>query len=264
MRKVDSGQYTVGKVAKVLVIIGLVFIGLVYLTSSAKAQEETSASAKQASASSSLIEKINAIKQDVASKAAQYKEIVVKKLQNKALAGSILVVDDHSLTIKTLTENRVIAINEYTKFLNKSKTKVKSKFDIKNILVNDFVVALGDVDDKGVLTAKQLIKQDPIASDSAQLIWGKIESSDRSSIEIKKMDGEKLTINPSSQTVFFLGNEEASILDAKEGKALVVKGAVSEGKVKAKFIFFIPSPNFIKPEKKVASSSASQSASPKK
>lgn len=218
-----------------------------------------------ASPSSSLIDKINAIKKEVASKAAELKNVVSKKLQNKALAGVVLEIDGSKIVIQALNGSRQVLTNEYTDF--KSKFKIQSsKLKIKDFSKDDYIIASGDIDDKNILNAKQVVKTQPLASDSAKAIWGQIQSLSNSNIIIKDKDDQKRVIRTSAPTVFLLGSEEASVLDAKIDKFLVAKGKIlQDNSIQARFVYFIPAQGFVKPEKKPeATFPASPSGSPKK
>lgn len=216
---------------------------------------------KTASASSSLIEKINTLKQEIASKAAGIKNEVTKKLQNKAYPGFISELGESKIK---LGDGKVILINEYTEYFNKLTGKKKASLDIKDLRVNDFVVALGDVDEKNELKAKLLIKTQALATDSSKLVWGVIESASGGQITVKTRENKQQIIQTSGSTNFVLGNEESSILDAKKGKVLAAKGKMNGDRLTARFVYFIPSVGFVKAEKKIATSSATPSANPKK
>lgn len=220
----------------------------------------SSAYAVEASSSANLLDKINALKKEIASKAADLKNEVSKKLQNKAYSGFVTEITDTSVL---LDSGKNILVNEYTEYSSKVKSQ-KSKLTLKDFAPEDYVVALGDVDDKLQLKTKLLIKTQPLASDSSKLVWGQIISVFAGEITVKTRDNQEKDIQTTGATKFILGNDEASILDAKKGKFLVAKGKMQGEVLYARFVYYVPSVGFIKPEKKAASSSATPSGSPKR
>lgn len=215
---------------------------------------------QQASPSANLLDKINALKKEIASKAADLKHEVSKKLQNKAYAGFISQISDFTVI---LGDKKTILINEYTDFKSKFKSQ-KMKLTLKDFATDDYVVALGDVDDKNQLKARVLIKTQALATDSSKLVWGQIESVGNGQIIVKTKDHQTQIIQTQNTTSFILGNEEASILDAKKGKFLIAKGKMQGDILYVRFVYYIPGVGFIKPEKKVSSISATPSDSLKK
>ncbi len=228
-------------------------------------------SASTVGLSETLKNKINDLKSEIASKAAVLKLEMGKKLQNKAIAGLITEVSDDRITIKTINGERTILTNTYTVITSsvvspKSKGKNVSSppLAVKDLLNGDFISALGDLDDKNNLVAKKIIKSEaPKWVEKIQFEWGQIVSKSDPYINLKNKDGHDLKILTSSNTDYFLGSEEASLLDAKEGKFLIVRAKPGENIWPADFIYFLPRPGFIHPEKKSASGSAEASASPK-
>lgn len=228
--------------------------------------------AAESSPSSSIREKLEALKREVASKAALLKKEVTKKLNNKAYFGVVNIKDGEKLTIKKGDLSKSIQTNEYTIFESKSK-----KTGLKDIVKDDFIVALGDVDDSNVLTAKKIVKltKNPIVK--RETIWGQVKKITDSNILVKDSKGKELKIAFStkqsfstSKTEFKLGDQEASSLDLKENRVIIAVGEMRDNLV-ADFIYLIPVNGILKQEKaKVASPSAkaspsaSASARPKK
>lgn len=239
-------------------ILYLVYGGL--LTSSVSAAETSSKSA-------SLIDKINALKAEVASKAASLKAEVNKKLENKAYVGVVTKIDSTSIILTSSSGNKNVLINEYTAFQDITVTPKKSKpsFQTKDLKVDDTIAALGDVDDKDALVAKKVIKVKKLFEPPATF-WGQIHSLASSTVVIQPRDEDKISISTTPQTVFNLGKEDASISDVKINKFLSGVGTkIKDNKTDARYIYLIPSSGYFKPEKiKAATTSASPSAKPKK
>lgn len=247
MKKRDTRHET-RDTKKHLVMFFAIFILLIsYLLS------PISINAQTASPSGTLLQKLNELKSEIASKAAEIKNDINKKIQDKAVIGSILKIEDEQIIIQGLNNTKTVKYDEFTEILGLGGKKIT----IKTLEENDNIAALGDVDDKNNLVAQRLVYLENFASNSAQLVWGQIEKTAGSSITLKDRSGEKRAIATTAQTVFYLGNNEASIQDAKPEKFMVARGTrLKDGSLRARFIYFIPSVGFIKPEKKTASPSA--------
>jgi hypothetical protein len=215
--------------------------------------------AQDSSPSGSLIQKLNDLKNDIASKAAQIKNEVTQKVQNKAIIGSIININDTEVTIQTLNSTKIVKYDEFTKILGSKNKEIK----IDTLEVDDRIAALGDVDDKNNLVAQRLVYLENFASNSAQLVWGQIQKASGNTITIKTQSGDIKNLITNAQTNFFLGNEESSILDAKVEKFLLTRATIQkDGSLKPRFIYFIPSMGFTKPVDKSSAKSASPSATP--
>lgn len=211
-------------------------------------------SAQTASPSGTLLQKLNELKSEIASKAAQIKNDINKKIQDKAVFGQILKIEDDQIIIASLNNTKTVKYDEFTEILGTGGKKIT----IKILEENDNVAALGDVDDKNNLAAKRIVFMESVSTTSAEPVWGQIEKTTGSSIILKDKSGEKRTIITGGATVFYLGSNESSIADAKPEKFMVAKGtSLKDGSIRARFIYFIPSIGFIKPVQKTASNSAS-------
>lgn len=216
--------------------------------------------AQDSSPSGSLIQKLNDLKNDIASKAAQIKNEVTQKVQNKAIIGSIINISDTEVTIQTLNAAKIIRYDEFTEILGAKNKKI----EIDTLEIDDKIAALGDVDDKNNLVAQRLIYLENFASNSAVLLWGQIQKTSGNVITVKTQSGDTKNLITNFQTNFFLGNEEASILDTKVEKFLVARALTQkDGSLKARYIYFIPSKGFTKPTEKSPNKSATSSASQK-
>ena len=211
----------------------------------------------QEATDSGLLQKLNELKNEIASKAAQIKNEVNKKVQNKAFLGTITNISDSEITLQTLNSIKTIKHDEFTEVIGAKNKEIK----IDTLEVDDKIAALGDVDDKNNLVAQRLVFLENFASNSAQLVWGQIQKSSGSTITLKTKSNQTENISTNSQTQFFLGNEETTIIDAKAEKHLVARGTrLKDGSLRAKFIYFIPSSGFTKPTEKTQTKVASPSA----
>lgn len=219
----------------------------------------TPSHAQESSPSGTIAEKINALKEEIASKAAEIKTQITQKVQNKAIIGKIISLSDTEVTIQTVNNSKIVKIDEFTEILGSGGKEIK----IDTLETDDNVAALGDYDDRNNLAAQRLIYLDKFASNSAELIWGQIQKQNGSTITVKTKDGKSENITVTTQTELFLGNEEASLLDAKIEKHLLARATRNrDGSLRARFVYFIPSMGFTKPDDD-ASSSAKPAASTK-
>lgn len=205
----------------------------------------------ESSPSGSVQEKLNQLKSEIASKAAEIKAEIGRKIENRAWNGSIISKGEGEIVVNNGIEDRKIKVNEYT-LLTTGKTKDKGV--LKDLVVGDFIVAIGDVDDKQVLMAKKILRIKKVVINK-NLVWGQILSNTGGLVNLRTLDGNKEIVT-NEGTVFWLGSKEASIQDAKKDKFLltVIEGS-SSAKLVADTIYFIPTIGFFKPEK-VASPSA--------
>lgn len=274
--KIRSNRIQISNIRQLLFILIIVFTLGTRLPREVFAQDSTS-SATEASASTIIKQKVEDLKKEIASRAANLKQTVNKKLENKMIAGKVISSEEGSLTLEGKNGPRVIKYNEYTNYhpINAKKGSKLRPPKPEDFSAGDFVVALGDLDDKSVLAAKKIVDSKETQRQESAFVWGQIESVKLPVIVIKQKDGSLQTITTGAKTAYFLGIEEASFADAKLGKSLagrVIKD--KSGQMTAGFIYFIPQAGFAKPEGKTASDTAkistpsakqaSPSAKPKK
>lgn len=211
--------------------------------------------AQTASPSGTLLQKLDELKKEIASKAAEIKSDINKKIQDKAVLGAILKIEDDQIIIQGLNATKTVKYDEFTEFIGLKERKIT----VETLEESDKVAALGDVDDKNNLVARKVILMENFATQSASTVWGQISKTTGTTITLKDKSGENQTIVTHNQTVFYLGNNEASIQDAKPEKFMVTRGTrLKDGSIRARFVYLIPSVGFIKPTQKTASPSAIQ------
>jgi hypothetical protein len=246
-----------------LVILTLILVlGLTQASPLLAKETTTSAvlSAEQSSTpSGSVLEKLNSLKMEIASKAAEIKADIGRKIVNRAWSGVISSKTDSLIVLKANNEEHRIRVDEYTLY---TTGKTKDKGLLKDLAIGDFIVAIGDVDDENILKAKKVIRSKQILINKS-LIWGQIQNTANNSIKVRTVDGEK-DLTTQTLTTYWLGSKEASISDAKKDKFLL---AVTEGSgsadLKAMMIYFIPTTGYFKPEKKASPSAGLASPSAK-
>lgn len=115
--------------------------------------------------------KLEELKKEIASKAAKLKLAISQKLTNKTYAGTIENTTETSATLITKSGAKIITVNQDTVF--ESRIKTKKKFT--KLSAGDYIAALGDIDDTGVLTAKKTILT-PRPREQKNYLWGEIVS----------------------------------------------------------------------------------------
>lgn len=228
-------------------IVLIILLSTIHCPLSTASALESTKSAKQASPSSSLVQKLEALKAEIASKAASLKTEVNKKIENKVFVGKVVQIEDSKITLQTHIGLKSVSVNEYTLYQVSLKKGVKkSQFSLNDLSKDNLIAALGDVDDKGVLVAKKIIKLTPSQKKESQLIWGKITSANKGLIGLKIKDGSTIQVLRDAKTVFSLGGNEGSFSDAKLNKFIVVRGVLNKGQIAAYFIYIEPSKSTVK------------------
>lgn len=242
-------------------VFGLVIAVLLIRTGVVSANQSTGSGilGSESSPSGIILQKLTQLKNEIASKAAEIKAEIGKKIENRAWSGVIVSKNLEAIVINTGKEQRQINVNQYTAYVT---GKAKGQGALKDLTEGDFIVAIGDVDDKNNLQAKKVVRSKSVKIGKS-LVWGQILGTDNPTISLKTIEGNK-KIQTNGNTDFWLGSKEASFIDAKKDKFLLA--VVSEGNnitSNAETVYFIPTVGYFKPEK-VASSSATPSASPAK
>lgn len=231
----------------------LVFCSIIFVLSITYHLEPGTSFAQTASPSGSLIQKLDELKKDIASKAAEIKNEINKKVQDKAIIGTILKVEDNKMTVQALNSVKTVIFDEFTEVIGLGNKKIK----VTTLEAGDNVASLGDFDDKNNLAAKRIVFLQNYATSSGELVWGQIQKSQGQTINVKDKAGNIEIITTSSQTFFVLGNQEATIADAKPEKFMIARGTrLKDGSLRARFVYFIPSAGFVKPSVKTSTPSS--------
>ena len=202
--------------------------------------------------------KLEELKREIASRAAKIKEELSKKLQNKAIPGEVLSIDDKKITIQTRLGQTIVLTNEDTIF-----QKNNSKIDLKSIKPKDYIVSLGELDDKNNLIAKKIVviqKKDP----SSKIIsWAEVRSINGSVIKIKLPDGNEVNLN-STDSKLQNSKGDGDLSQINFGTTIILVGSRKEEKtVDARFIYIAGRKTVIpKTALKNSSASATKSSKP--
>lgn len=206
-------------------------------------------SSSSASMSADLKIKLKALQDQIASKASQLKAEVSESLKNKAYVGAIKSKSDTSLTVATRSGSKIITVNEFTQYSITGKN-IPKKPNLKNLEADDYIAALGDIDETGVLTARKIIKVTQDKEEEKQVIFGQAITLKNSTITIQNKDGQSTTLSVDDNTSFTSPKGESlDLSDIPLNKTLVAVGLRAKGEVlKARFIYL---PNFTTPAKKL-------------
>lgn len=197
--------------------------------------------AAESSPSADIRAKLEELKKEIASRAAKLKLEVSSKLKDKAYAGKIKTKSDNAITLATKNGPRIVNINQDTEFDSNVK---KKKYSQKLISEEDYLAALGDVDETGVLTARKIILQPTPNYELKTFLWGQIISISDKLVTLKERNLKNVAVsfsNPSSVKVL-----DFTILTGGFGKNDIFE---------ADFVYVIPQGGVIKP-KKIATPSA--------
>lgn len=233
-----------------LIIFTLYILHCTFYISPVLAQDSTSSS-QPSSPSSDLKMKMKALQDEIASKASKLKLEITKKLQNKAYIGFIKSKSDTSITIATKDNIKIINVNEYTQYSDFSNTTPSTKgqkkpgklINLKNFEADDYIVALGDVDETSVLSAKKIIRHSPPQTSEKQVSFGEVISNVGNLFKIHPKEGADFSFSTDSKTIFRAANAgeiEGLSGEIPPGKQIIVAAAKSQdGTLKARFIYLL-------------------------
>lgn len=216
-------------------VIVIIFLSFLLLTTTYPLQPTYAA---ESSPSADIRVKLEELKKQIASKAAKLKEEVNNKLKDKAYIGKVKQKSVSSLTLATKTGPKIVTLNQDTVFESSIKSKIK--FSQKSISEEDYLIALGDIDETEVLTAKKVIL---LPSTTYNLkpktyLWGQVLSTSEKLITLKGKDlkNQAVTI-PSNVKVVV---NDFVILTGKLGKNEIFE---------AEFAYIIQQGGFLRPKK---------------
>lgn len=191
-----------------------------------------------ATPSSEVQKKLKALQEDIASKAAVFKQEISKKLQNKFYLGFVKSKSNSSLTLATQSETRLVSLDEYTLYLGKNVGK--KKFSLDTLSQEDYIAVLGDVDETEVLSAKKIVKITP-EEFKKEIVWGEVTSVSSSTFTLQTKENQNITISTDPKTIYQVGKLKGSFTDLKEGKVVVVVNIVTKEQHKTRFVYLFSS-----------------------
>lgn len=197
---------------KVIIII----IVINFILTPAQAAESTPSAdpLRQSDSEASIKSKLEELKKEIASKAAILKTEVDRKLKDKAYIGLVKESSTISLTLAGRSGPKKVNLNQDT--LYESKLRSRKNFAQKNIASDDYIAALGDVDEQGVLTARKVILLPTPNSELKTYLWGQIVSVSGKLATLKDKDSNSVAL--SIPTKFDVGANDFVILTGNKGK----------------------------------------------
>lgn len=215
--------------------------------------------AAESTPSADIKTKLEELKKEIASKAAKLKIEVDRKLKDKAYVGKVKSFSGASITLAADPNPKMVSINQDTVF--ETNIKSKSKFSSKTMAEDDYIAALGDADETGVLIAKKVILLPAPLDKQKTNLWGKIISISDRLLTLKDKDFKNVAVSLSKA------------VNLKLNDFVILTGAQDKNEIfSAGFAYIIPQGGILRPKKlatpsaKLATPSAKQatkSASPK-
>ncbi len=190
--------------------------------------------AVDSSPSADLKTKLKSLQDQIASKASEIKQTISAKLQNKAYWGKVLSKTDSTLTLATKTGSKIISVNQDTVF-----SYSKGKLSLKTILVDDFIVGLGDVDETVVLSARKIIKLTIVEFPDLKTHWGVVTNIGDSQFTLQASDKD-IIVFVDSKTELKFGGASAEFTDIKLKKSVIIVGLPYKIGIKARFVYILP------------------------
>lgn len=207
------------------------------------------ASAAESTPSSDIKLKLKALQEEIASKAAKFKEEIKKKLQNKAFVGFVKSKSKNTLTLATKSGVKMVTVNDFTSFEGKG---VKNLSHLKS---DDFLATLGDVDDNDVLTAKKIVKLSPPPKITTTVLFGKVVSVEENTVIIRQV-ADTTSFLLGKGTLYKYGlDKEGAVSNLQAGKPIIVVLEEQEKIKQARLIYIYP--HGINPPKTIKESTPS-------
>jgi hypothetical protein len=159
---------------------------------SASFQEATPSAAPVSSSGTTSAD----INQEVAEK------VALASNQPKAYIGTVTDIADSTIQIKT-TDSQIeqIAIGGTGITVVNTQGTTNKNLKLTDIAIGDFIVAMGYVNEKSVLSAQRILVTDPVTPKSISVSLSKAIDSTKKILDVTGVkDGQKVTITPDKNT----------------------------------------------------------------
>lgn len=211
-----------------------------------------------ATLSAEIKEKLKVLQEEIASKAAELKQDIGKKLQNRVYFGQITSKGDNSFVLTTKNGTKNVTVNEFSEYIGKSKVSWKL------LTTQDYIAALGDIDDNDVITAKRVVKIIPPKDNQKKIIFGQIVSTNDKSTTIQTQDNQTFNLVFDEDTTYQLGNTDSSAKEIKTGRSIVTVTATTKTEsLYSRFVYIFPEITATPTKIASPSATASPTAKPK-
>lgn len=192
------------------------------------------------------------------------RERVRQKIENltkkpKAIVGKLSEVTDSTLQIATLQgKEEMAAATESTTYVRINKGK-RSEVKFEDLVIGDFIIAMGFKNGNNILEAKRVIAQDTNPLPQKRAFYGMVQSNEKGILRIKhSKTQETWTIETTTKTEVTKKTdgqkfEEIDVKEIQNGDRIIAVGLSSEKKdrtLDARKIHVIPdkAEGLIKPE----------------
>ncbi len=180
--------------------------------------------------------KLEDLKKEIASKAAALKQQINKKLKDKAYVGKIKTKSQTALTIATKNGPKIVNVNQDSEF--DSQLKDKKIPTLKSLREEDYLAALGDVDETGVLTAKKVILLPNPAAEVKIYLWGQVIAISDKLLTVKDRNLKTTAVSYSDYS------------KVNTGDFVILTGSFGKNNIfDAQFVYIIPQGGVLKPKK---------------
>lgn len=206
--------------------------------------------ASESTPSADIASKLKEFQKAAASKAAELKELIAKKLSNKAFIGSVASLSNTSITLSAKSGPKMVTVNQDTVFESNVKSKVK--FSQNSLNAGTYIAVLGDADDTGVLTAKKIILEASPSASAKTYLWGQIIAVSEELLTLRDNNFKNIAAS-------FPNNSKAKLNDY-----VIATGAFNENNIfEAGFVYVIPEKAVLKPKKTATPSAKTATSSAK-
>jgi hypothetical protein len=160
-------------------------------------------------------------------------------------SGTITDIIGLSFQLKTDSgEIRQISILDTTSFIKLGKTTTSLK--LKDVAIGDYIIALGYIKEKGVLSSSRVLITTPSQPETKLIYLGKVSNVKKGQITIvSAADGKDIDIIPSDSTITTNGDpnkaKKVRFVTISEEDTILVVGKVKDSQIEATRIHIISS-----------------------
>lgn len=209
------------------------------------------AEAADSTPSADIRAKLEELKKEIASKAAKLKQVVNKKLKDKAYVGKIKTKSPTAITLATQNGPKIVNINQDSEFASQGKGKKSPA--LKTLIEEDYLAALGDVDETDVLTAKKIILLPSPDTQIKTYLWGQVVAVSDKLVTIKDRNLKNIAVSISGSA------------KVNTGDFIILTGTAGKNDIfEADFVHVVTQGGILKPArpaggpKKIATPSAKE------
>ncbi len=182
----------------------------------------------------------SAIRQKVAEKVAEALN------KPKAYIGVITDIADSTIQIKTMeSEIKQISTGEDGISVVNQKGTNNKAVKLSDVAIGDFIVAMGYINSKSVLTAQRILIADPIEEPEIDLGFGTVTDTSKKSVIVTGIkSNEAVTVTPGVKTKIFAYDagktSTAKLASITEGDLIIYVSDSSEGSPIIRSLFVLP------------------------